>query len=309
MPLAPFPVQPHYTGISLAFRNPSYIADDVLPRVPVGKQDFRYLKWNLAEGFTVPNTMVGRRSSPNEVEFTATEEQGITLDYGLEDPIPQADIDNAPGVVSPVGRAIERLTNIIALDREKRVSDLVFDLNTYQSANRVTLAGTDQWSDYAESDPVGDLTTGMDKLVLRPNTMVIGRAAFTKLSMHPQVVRTFFGNNTDVAMVTRQHIAALFELKDVFVGQSLVNSAHKGQAESLVRVWGKHCALLYLDPVAKATDVASFGFTAEWGTRVAGSQPDSRIGLRGGERVRVGESVAEVVSANELGYFIKDAVA
>jgi hypothetical protein len=31
--------------------------------------------------------------------------------------------------------------------------------------------------------------------------------------------------------------------------------------------------------------------------------------MRGGERVRVGESVAEVISANDLGYFWDTAVA
>ncbi len=49
---AAFPIQPELTAIAIAYKNRSLIADQVLPRVPVGKQDFKYLKFNLADGFT-----------------------------------------------------------------------------------------------------------------------------------------------------------------------------------------------------------------------------------------------------------------
>ncbi|MGH2845433.1 MAG: phage capsid protein, partial [Thermoleophilaceae bacterium] len=78
MATAPFPVQPYLTAIAIAYRNPVLIADEVLPRVPVGVQDFKYLKHNLADGFTIPDTKVGRRAKPNEVEFQATETSAST---------------------------------------------------------------------------------------------------------------------------------------------------------------------------------------------------------------------------------------
>jgi hypothetical protein len=53
----------------------------------------------------------------------------------------------------------------------------------------------------------------------------------------------------------------------------------------------------------------TFGFTGEWGNRLAGTITDSDIGMRGGERVRVGESVKELISASDAGYLITGAVA
>ncbi len=50
-------------------------------------------------------------------------------------------------------------------------------------------------------------------------------------------------------------------------------------------------------------------WTAAAVNRVAGSIDEPKIGLRGSVRVRSGESVAEVVAANELGYFFQNAVA
>ena len=42
---------------------------------------------------------------------------------------------------------------------------------------------------------------------------------------------------------------------------------------------------------------------------IASFQADPNIGLRGGQRVRVGESVKELVTAPDLGFFFENAVA
>ncbi|MGH8568783.1 MAG: phage capsid protein [Gammaproteobacteria bacterium] len=309
MATAPFPVQPYLTAIAIAYRNPVLIADEVLPRVPVGVQDFKYLKHNLADGFTIPDTKVGRRAKPNEVEFQATETSASTQDYGLDDPVPQADIDNAPPNYDPLMRATEGVTDLILLDREKRTADLVFDAAQYATANKTTLSGLSQWSDFTNSDPIAAILNALDGTVMRPNIAVLGQAVYTKLRTHPKVVQAFYGNAATAGVVPREFLAQLLEFDAVLVGQGWLNTAKKGQAVSLARVWGKHCALLYRDRLADANRGVTFGFTAEWGGRVAGSQSDPDIGLRGGQRVRVGESVKELLTANDLGYLFTNAVA
>lgn len=310
MPLFPFPTQPAYTAISIAYRNKRLIADEALPRVTVGKTDFRYLKHDLAEGFTIPDTKVGRKSQPGQVSFTATEEAGITKDYALDDPIPMTDVLNAPTNNDPRDKSVLMLTDLIALDREVRTANLIFAAATYPAGKKVQLAGQDQWSDAANSDPIADITTGIETLIFRPNVMVLGRQVFTTLAQHPKVVKAVHGNAGDVGYVKSAELADLFELDKVLVGEAFVNTAKKGQAASLNRVWGKHASLHWLDPVvATAMGRATFGFTAEFGSRVAGAIEDEDIGMRGGWRVRVGESVAEVIAASDLGYFIQDAIA
>lgn len=305
----PFPIQPELTAIAIAYRNKRLIADQVLPRVPVGKEEFKYLKHTLSEGFTLPDTKVGRRSKPNEVEFTATEVTDSTQDYGLDDPIPMADIKNAPPNYDPEGRSVEGITDLILLDREVRTAGLVFDANNYGASNKVTLSGTDQFSDFANSDPLGVLMDSLDSMIMRANIMVIGRAAFSSLARHPTIVKAVHGNAGDSGVARRQDIADLLELEEVLVGEALLNTAKKGQAVSMSRVWGKHISLMHQDKNADTRKGATFGFTAQFGGRVAGSTPDQNIGLRGGKRVRVGESVKELLTANDLGYFIQNAVA
>jgi len=306
---APFPITPELVAITIAYRNAKLIADNVLPRVPVGKQEFKYWRYSLGEGFTIPDTKVGRKSRPNEVEFSATETPDSTEDFGLDDPIPQADIDNAPPKHDPVGKAVEQLTNLVLLDREVRTASRVFNVNNYGSGNRVTLSGTSQFNDFTNSDPIRTIMDALDACIMRPNVMVIGRAVFSTLARHPRIVKAVLGNAGDSGIARRQDIAELFELEEVLVGEAWLNTAKKGQPVSLARAWGKHISLVYRDLTADTRGGTTYGYTAQWGSRIAGANPDSNIGLRGGQRVRVGESVKEVICANDLGYFIQNAIA
>src|SRR5487761_2712532 len=58
-----FPINPELTAIAIAFKNPEsqLIADLVLPRIPVAKK-FTYTVYDESQGFTVPDTKIGRRS-------------------------------------------------------------------------------------------------------------------------------------------------------------------------------------------------------------------------------------------------------
>jgi hypothetical protein len=76
-----------------------------------------------------------------------------------------------------------------------------------------------------------------------------------------------------------------------------------------VRAWGKHCSLLHIDSLAAQLGQPTFGWTAAWGTRIAGTIAEPKAGLRGGLRVRSGESVKEVIVSPDAGYFFQNAVA
>lgn len=316
----PFPIDPVQTGITLAYSNRQYIADLVLPRVPVGGREFEYKQIGRDQMFSVPSTLVGRKGQPNEVEFGGTETPASVRDYGLDDVVPNDDIDaarNVPGW-DPVGLANMGLSELIALAREKRVADLVFGLNTYPATNRTTLSGTSQWSDYTNSDPYSAVMTAMDGMIMRPNIGVIGRLGLSKLSVHPKITASLVpsstGNTPTVnaygSPATAQAIANLLGLDALYVGEAFINTAKPGQTATIARCWGKHMALLHQNPAATIRGNAiTFGMTAQYGTRVAGSMPAPEMGLRGAQRLRVGESVNEIITASDVGYFFQNIVA
>ncbi|MCS3902797.1 hypothetical protein J2T55_000801 [Methylohalomonas lacus] len=307
---APFIINPVYTAIVVAYTNQRYIADQVLPRVYVGRQDFAYIKMNLEQHFTIPTTFVGRRSRTNEISFSADEEVESTEDYGLEDPVPNRDIDNAPKNHDPLANSSESLIDIVMQDREQRVANLVFDADSYSASNRMTLSGSDQWHDPA-SRPIDIIMDAMDSMIMRPNVLVLGRKSFSALIRNPQIVKAYHGNTGDTGIATRDFITELFELDEVVVGEARTNIAKKGQPVTLARLWGNHASLTVRDRLISSPRDGriTFGFTAQFGERLAGEQEDPDIGLMGGIRLRVGESLKELITAKDLGYFIQNAAA
>jgi len=304
---SPFPIIPELTAIAIGYKNKRMIADRVMPRVLVGKQEFTYFVYALEDGFTVPDTRVGRTSRPNEAEFSGIKKTESTEDHGLSSPIPQRDVDNAPVGINPLGRAVEKITNLIELDREIRVSSMVFDPLNYAAANKLALAGASMYTDPA-STPIKDIRGALDTMLIRANKMTIGRLAFSALQTHPEIVKASHGNAGDKGVAGHQAIAELFELEEINVGEARVNTARKGQPVALQRAWGPHICLHYNNEMADTDEgQASFAITADFGGRRAGSRPDPDIGLDGGQRVQAGESVKELLIAAELGFLITNA--
>lgn len=310
MALHPFPTDAKLTAIALAYKNPdvALIADDVLPRTRT-EQKFKWREYDLAEGFTVPNTLVHRKSVPAEVEFTGAERGDYVLDYGLDDVIPNEDIEaGSRQGWDCEAQAVSQLANLVNLGRESRVAALVFNAASYNPRAVTTLSGESQWS-HDNSNPVAVIGDALDIPVIRPNIAILGQTTWTKLRRNPRLVRAIRGTSQDAGQITREEFVQFFELQDLYVGAGYINQARRGQDPALARVWGNHAAFIYRDRTAGSQSGLTFGFTAQWGEKIAGRMDEPKVGLTGAVRVRVGERVKEIVCAKDLGVFFQNAVA
>ena len=306
----PFPQDPVLTSVVVAYKNPRLIQDLAVPRSPVGKAEFKYKKYALADNFTIPDTLVGRTSRPGLVNFGYTEIPNCCEDYGLDGLVPQKDIDNAPNGYDPIAHQATSVMDLVLLAREKRCADLLFNNNSYAATNRVALAGNDQWSDPVNSDPIRAILNALDLMIMRANKMVIGQRVWTTLRQHPKVMKATNKNSGDSGAAAREAVAEQLELEEIIVGQSYQNTAKKGQAATVARLWGNFCSLIYQDPLATVTgDRMTFALTAQHGNRISGKNPDPNCGLKGGITVRSGEIVKEFISADDLGYLFSNVIA
>ena len=239
MATSAFPIHPQLTAIALAYQNNAaqLIADKVLPRIQTAKK-FTYTVYSAAQGYSVPETRVGRKSEPNMVDFGGT---SVTLeceDFGLDDLVPNDEVDafesmpkpSTGGPVSPIDLSVMMLTGLVQLDREVRAAGLVFAAGSYSASNQSTLSGTGQWSDRVASDPLAAITVAMDIPLVRPNKLAIGQQAWTQLRMHPKLVQAIGKSAQAAGYASREAVADLLELDEIIVGQGFVNTAKRGQA-------------------------------------------------------------------------------
>ena len=305
----PFVEDRDLTLISVAYRNNSLIGDQVLPRTAVAEYTFGWTEFPLTDAYTLPDTRIGRKSEPNMVEFGSIQKSGIIEDFGLDDFIPARDLSAATAAHDPRGVATETLTALISLSREVRVAGLVFANASYPASQKMALAGSSQFSD-AASDPIGVFQAGLDGCMLRPNTLVLGFPVWQKLRTHPRLIKAV-GNVSGEGAITRKQLADLLEIGQVLVGEGYINAAPKGLTSNMQRVWGKHAALLYLDPSASARSPRpTFGMTFEYDRRTTYAFDEPKRGARpGGTTIRVVESVREQIIAPHCGFFIENAVA
>lgn len=303
-----FEIDPVLTAIAVAYKNPDYtlIADDVLPRVPVADRDFKWHSYDEAEMFTLPDTRVGRRSAPNRVELSGAERNASVQDYGIDVPLDKATEDQADARGYNVrGRATERATNIILLDREVRVARVVCNPANYHADQLMTLSGSSMFTDPG-SDPIGVVQQMIDGCWMRPNQLTFGQSAWAAFRRHPKVVAAIYRNAGTSGLATRQDVAALFEVQRVFVGEGRVNIAKPGLTPTLTRTWGNVVSGQFIDRTA-TPDVGgiTFGMSAEFGKRVAGTiQVD--MGLDGGTLTRSGERLVELVVARRAGFLVQN---
>ncbi|VUX47863.1 conserved hypothetical protein [Candidatus Defluviicoccus seviourii] len=306
--LANFPVDPAMVAVSIAYHNPSYIADKVLPRITVGKQTFKHKVFAVEDTFRVPANEIGRLAEPAVINIGHTEATATTIGYGYDAVIPQEDIDNQGPGDDTVGDHQMLLIDANRRAREKRVADMVMAAGAYAAGFKTQLSGTSQWSDKSNSNPVSDIQTGLLAAVMRPNVMVVGAEVWSALSTHPKVLQGVTAQAVSGGVASLGAVAVMFGLQEILVGEARLNTAKYGQSATLARCWGKHALLFCRAPVTNRAAL-TFGYTAQWGTPISGTMPEPKMGAKGATRVREAEYLKELITAPMAAYFVQDAVA
>ena len=310
MPTAPFVIQPQLTAIAIAYgqKLTDFIADLVMPRVkPISKREFEYLVYGL-EAYSRPDTRVGRKGRPNEVSWSSKPLTASVEDFSLDDPIPQDDIDQGgKDGINVTGQSTEYILSLIRLDRECRVADLVQNASSYSAANVQTMAGG-QGLDNSEVDAPEIIRDILEKPLVRPNIGIMSRTVWGKVAHNALLVKAIRGS-LGGDKITPQDFCDYFELESLLIGPARKNREVKGKNPTLESIWGPNIAFHYRDLAASTQRGVTWGLTVPYSTPVSGAIPDANIGMRGGVRVRAGESLKEVVLAPDAGCLIKNAIA
>ncbi|GBL46228.1 hypothetical protein SFMTTN_2041 [Sulfuriferula multivorans] len=256
-------IDPILTTAAQGYKNSEMVGMNLFPSVAVGQRGGKILSFRK-EDFRLYATGRVPGANTKRVQFGHDSGSYALESHSLEGMVPYELMEEAaavPGINLGIG-AVNKVQNIIALRLEKSQADLATTAANYAAANKITLAGTAQWSDFATgvSDPAADMETAKDAVRAligkRPNTVVMGASVFAKLRNHPKVIDRIKYTGRDTA--TPELLAQMFGVARVVVGDAI----YENDAGAMADVWGKSVVIAYTD-IGGINDMGlpTFGYT------------------------------------------------
>ena len=238
------------TEFSLRYSNPdvAYIAEKVMPPVYVGKESDKWFVYDKANLRAEADGPRGDKEPAGEVSYSVSTDSYTMHVYSLKDLVTDRMRANADRPLDPEQDAVSTLTDNMLVNKEIRAAAILFS-SSYLT-KYTTLSGTDQWSDYAGSNPFTDIQTGHQSVQtyagMRANACCLGRQVWDKLKYHSTLVERI--KYVSPNGITLAQFADLIEIPaaNVFVGDAMYNAIVEGQTEGLLSyIWGKHFSMFY----------------------------------------------------------------
>lgn len=299
-------------------------ADNLAPIVPSKKQSNAYFTYEKADWF---RDEMKERADGQPVPlagYRVNADNSYTIKvWSVGKPIDDQTEDNEDGPLDSDEDATKFVMDLERIRRERAFATAALatsvwgtDVTGNTSASVYGSNTVAQWDD-ADSSPLEDiayyrtkvkLATGLD-----PNVLAIGRQVWDVLKNHADVLARITGgsNNGNPALVTRQTVAALFELEDIVVLQAVHNTAAENATMTGAFIAGKHGLLMHRNKNAGrkgATAIKTFTWqrpkTDASGIAILKSQIDIHRRL-----VEVESNFTHKVVAADLGVFFNGLVA
>ena len=276
------------------------------PNLPVAKQSDLYYTFSRADFYRDEAEVRADGTQSQGGGFTLSTDPYFAQVYAFHHLVTDRQRANQDDVINLDESATQYITHKLLIRRERQMVTNLFS---------ASLWGTDQnvnWS-LTTADPIGDVRTGVRTVLqntgYKPNKMLIGRQGFDTLLDNDAILARITGGSTRElpAMVMRTLLAQLFELDEIFVMDSVVNTALPGATESTSFIGGDN-ALVYYAPDSVGMNEPSAGVQFSWTGFLGATGAGMRIRRFREESFNADKVEGEMafdfkLVAPELGYF------
>ncbi|MCA3072482.1 MAG: major capsid protein [Rhodocyclaceae bacterium] len=306
-------INPVLTSIAQGIQQNSLIGAALFPMVDVGQRAGNIITFGREDFMQYSGLVRSPGGATKRVQVGYSGSTYALVDYSLEGSLPIETMQEAEASangfsVDMASVTLQKTISIMSLRLEIAQAALATTLGNYPAANRTTLTGTAQWSDYSgTSSPAAVVETGKEAIRAatgkRPNVLVLGPIVFARLRQHPQIRDYIKYANREVA--TTAILAEFFGVQQVLVGDGVQAT----DAGVLSDIWGRHAILAYTETATLANlGAPTFGYTYNLSGYPLVEEPYF-------DRQHktwffpVTRSEAPVIAASSAGYFIQNAVA
>lgn len=266
----------YLTNISVAYKGNTnkYIAEDVVPVVPVTKQADKYMVFDYMENLQADDDI---RRAPGTV---ATEMrigwsddafycEGYAKRYALY-PEEIANMDEER-IFKIKERAAQSVKDKLLLAKELKTASLMTNPLNFHTDLQTAFGGAGnpaKWSDYDNSDPQKDIFKLREKAerlgAPNFNVLVLSKPVYNILKFHPKLKATLAGFISP-ELVSDEAMKQLFDVDRIILAESRrASSDVKRVGDGYTNyIWGNNAVLMYL-PSAPAMDEPAAAYTFQW---------------------------------------------
>lgn len=251
------------TNVSNKYAPIEYISEKILPSINVVQTSGKLAGYGndhlRANDFIHSGT-----GKYVEVKIDNRNTQTYSLDkHGLSTIVTEEDFANVEQPFDAERDATEHLTSLQWTAKELGLATTLGDDTLYSASNKVTLSGTDQYNDLAQSTPLEDAIVAREairtKTGAKPNIAIMPGQVFDFLSIHPSILGSLGYKDNRPGGLEMAELARALGVKEVLIGDAMYNNAVEGQSDNLVPIWAKN-VIYAVAPKSAARNQISVGY-------------------------------------------------
>jgi hypothetical protein len=299
------PVSPILTNMLLAYKQADdrFIASKIFPWVQVEFLSHTYFL--LTKKYWFINEIQKRAAGSNfgRNGYGVESATFTCMTYGMEHQIPDETRANSqvPMALESIGSQWLAQKSNLALE----IAHAAVAWVTGVWGNTTTPSNL--WSDYANSDPVGDVRTGKRTISqatgYTPNTLAVGELVDDRLVNHPDLIdRVKYTAQANVSSMNGA-MAALFGVQNYLVGKATYNTVQEAGTASYSSIIGSNALLAYTESGSNMMS-ATAGKLLFWpGGGGQGQIRPYREEQTKSDIMQLSEAWVNTITATDLGYF------
>ncbi len=253
------------SNMAIGYRPEGFIADTIMPMVPVTKQSDLYYIFSRADRLRRKRTQRSPGAEAQQIDQSVSSASFFAKNYALKAHVTLEDRENAdPLILSQIvnGRATLVLDGLM-LDWEIRVANQVTSGTNVGSYSGVASG----WS--GAGDPISDVNAAIDNVHyssgIMPNQITFGVEAWKSFRRDSTVRDLIFGTNNGGGYPSRDQVANLFDMPpgSIQVAGAFQNTGDEGLSEALSTIWLDNVLVSYR-PATPQVDRPSFAYSFRW---------------------------------------------
>lgn len=257
-------IDPILSEVAHGYVNASLIGTVLFPVIDISVRGGSVIKFDKS-AFRLYNARRAPGGATKRIQIGYSSDPIALVQDALEGLVPfehMDDADQVPGIDLGTEATTDTM-DAMQLLLENEQATLATDPVSYDANHKVALAGTDKWSDYANSDPGTQLDdykeTVRQSIGTDPNTLVLGVLVYKTLKRHPKIKEQFKYTSSD--SITAEMLAEYFDLERVVIGKAVSQPENAPDDADFQDVWGNNAILAYVPTSRRSVRVPSYGYT------------------------------------------------